>query len=69
MAVHLYEAERLEEPSMVHDDTTYMDDEGLPYVDLAEDGECESVTPVDGAPGGRMWGFGEEAWGGWSAVE
>ncbi|WP_342377966.1 hypothetical protein NVS55_01475 [Myxococcus stipitatus] len=52
---------------MVHDDTTYMDDEGLPYADLAEDGESESVTPVDGSPGGRAWGYAEESWGGWSA--
>ncbi|AGC41641.1 hypothetical protein [Myxococcus landrumensis] len=52
---------------MVHDDTTYMDDEGLPYADLAEDGESESVTPVDGSPGGRAWGYAEESWGGWNA--
>jgi hypothetical protein len=54
---------------MVHDETTYMDDEGLPYTKLSDDGEDESAAPMDGASGGRMWGYGEEAWGGWSAAE
>ncbi|MFP2929470.1 hypothetical protein ACLESO_30585 [Pyxidicoccus sp. 3LG] len=54
---------------MVHDDTTYMDDEGLPYVDRGDDTEREGVSEVEGGPGGRMWGYGEEAWGGWHAAE
>ncbi len=53
---------------MVHDDTTYMDDEGLPYVDLRRDGDSESLSPDEGAPG-RRWGYSEESWGGWSAAE
>jgi hypothetical protein len=50
-----------------HDDTTYMDDEGLPYVDRSDDGESD-LSQEDGAAGNR-WGYGEEAWGGWHAAE
>ncbi|ABF88571.1 hypothetical protein MXAN_0287 [Myxococcus xanthus DK 1622] len=53
---------------MVHDDTTYMDDEGLPYVDPRQDGGAESSEADEGAPG-RRWGYSEESWGGWAAAE
>jgi hypothetical protein len=52
---------------MQHDDRTYMDDEGLPYVELGGgDEEAESIVPVVGGPGGRLWGA-DEAWGGYDA--
>ena len=55
---------------MVHDETTYMDDEGLPYTKSpADDGEDESAATADGSSGGRRWGYSEEAWGGWHAAE
>lgn len=53
---------------MVHNENTYLDDEGLPYVSSGEGNEDESV-PMDGASDGRKWSFGEDAWGGWSAAE
>jgi hypothetical protein len=52
---------------MVHDYTTYMDDEGLEYVELGgADEESEFVMPVYATTGGRLWGA-EEAWGGYDA--
>ncbi|WP_205519576.1 hypothetical protein [Pyxidicoccus caerfyrddinensis] len=51
-----------------HDDTTYMDDEGLPYADRKDEGESEGGPQADGSAGNR-WGYGEEAWGGWHAAE
>jgi hypothetical protein len=54
---------------MVHDENTYLDDEGLPYVNSAEGGEDESSVPMDGAADGRKFGYGEDAWGGWYATE
>ncbi|MFP2909592.1 hypothetical protein ACLESD_32015 [Pyxidicoccus sp. 3LFB2] len=51
-----------------HDDTTYMDDEGLPYADRGDDNDSEGVSQADGSAGGR-WGYSEEAWGGWHAAE
>lgn len=51
--------------SMRHDDTTYMDDDGMGFVVLGDDGESEEVLPVTVTAGGRQWAYGEEAWGGW----
>jgi hypothetical protein len=52
---------------MVHDERTYMDDEGLPYVELGgDDEESGAVVPVSDGPGGRLWGA-NEAWGGYDA--
>ncbi len=53
--------------AMVHDDTTYMDDEGMGWLDLGDDGESSAVTPVHVTAGGRSWTFDEEDWGGWDA--
>jgi hypothetical protein len=50
---------------MRHDDTTYVDDEGMGFVVLGDDGENEGVLPVTVTVGGRQWTFSEEAWGGW----
>lgn len=51
---------------MGHDDTTYLED-GRDYLDLCDDGECETVSPVV-ASEGRRWGhLSEESWGGWDA--
>ncbi len=53
--------------AMVHDHTTYMDDEGIEYVALGgEDEESGSIIPVHDTAGGRMWGA-DEAWGGYEA--
>lgn len=52
---------------MVHDDTTYMDDEERAWLDLGDDGESSSVSPVHISVGGRTWSFKEEDWGGWDA--
>lgn len=52
---------------MVHDDTTYMDDDGMGWLDLGADGESSGVTPVHITAGGRTWTFDEEDWGGWDA--
>jgi hypothetical protein len=52
---------------MVHDHTTYMDDEGIEYVALGgDDEESGSIIPVHDTAGGRMWGA-DEAWGGYEA--
>lgn len=51
-----------------HDDTTYMDDEELPYVKRGDENESDGVSQADGSPVTR-WGFGEEAWGGWHSAE
>lgn len=52
---------------MVHDDRTYMDDEGLEYVALGgEDEESSSVSPVRVTPGGRLWGA-DDSYGGYDA--
>jgi hypothetical protein len=51
--------------TMRHDDTTYIDDEGMGFVVLGDDGENEGVLPVTVTAGGRQWSYGEEAWGGW----
>jgi hypothetical protein len=52
---------------MVHDETTYLDDEWCEYVELGgRDEESESVVPVLITPGGRLWGA-HEAWGGYDA--
>jgi hypothetical protein len=52
---------------MVHDDTTYMDEDGMGWLDLGDDGEHSGVTPVHITAGGRTWTFSEEDWGGWDA--
>ncbi len=52
---------------MRHDDTTYMDDEGMGVVVLGDDGETESVCAVTVTDGGRQWTYSDEAWGGWDA--
>ncbi|XXF78455.1 hypothetical protein P2318_01485 [Myxococcaceae bacterium GXIMD 01537] len=52
---------------MVHDDTTYLDDEGQGWLDLGDDGESEGVSAVHVTAGGRTWTFHEEDWGGWDA--
>jgi hypothetical protein len=52
---------------MVHDDTTYIDDEGMGWLDLGDDGENAGVTAVHITAGGRSWTFREEDWGGWDA--
>jgi hypothetical protein len=53
--------------AMVHDDTTYLDDEGLEYVALGgEDEESGSIIPVRLTTGGRLWGA-DEAYGGYDA--
>jgi hypothetical protein len=52
---------------MVHDDRTYMDDEGLEYVALGgEDEESGAIITVHDTAGGRMWGA-NEAYGGYDA--
>jgi hypothetical protein len=52
---------------MVHDDRTYMDDEGLEYVELGgADEDSGSIVVVQDTPGGRLWGA-HEAWGGYDA--
>ena len=66
-AVYPTQAERLGEAAMVHDDTTYMDEEGMGWLDLGDDGEHSGVTPVHITAGGRTWTFSEEDWGGWDA--
>lgn len=48
-----------------HDDTTYMDDEGLPYADRKDESESEER---EGSATSR-WGYSEESWGGWHAAE
>jgi hypothetical protein len=50
---------------MRHDDTTYIEDEGMGFVVLGDDGETEGVLPVTVTAGGRQWTYSEEAWGGW----
>lgn len=50
---------------MRHDDTMYMDDEGMGIVVLGDDGESEEVLPVTFTEGGRQWTYGDESWGGW----
>jgi len=53
--------------AMVHDDTTYMDDEGLAYVvPGGEDEESGTLMPVRGTTGGRLWGA-DDAYGGYDA--
>lgn len=52
---------------MRHDDSTYMDDEGLGFVVLGDDGEDETVLLVTVTAGGRQWNYSDEAWGGWDA--
>ena len=53
--------------AMVHDDRTYMDDEGIEYVvPGGEDEESGSIVPVYDSPGGRLWGA-DDAWGGYAA--
>jgi hypothetical protein len=50
-----------------HNERTYMDDEGLEYVELGGcDEEAGSIMPVSDSPGGRLWGA-DEAWGGYDA--
>ncbi len=52
---------------MVHDDTTYMDDEGLEYVAPGgDDEESRAMMPVRVTIGGRLWGA-DEAYGGYDA--
>lgn len=53
---------------MVHDESTYMDDEGLEYVvPGGEDEESAgSIVVVHGTPGGRLWGA-HDAYGGYDA--
>ncbi len=52
---------------MVHDERTYMDDEGLEYVELGgEDEESGSIMPVHVTAGGRLWRA-DEAYGGYDA--
>jgi hypothetical protein len=53
--------------AMVHDDTTYMDDEGLAYVvPGGEDEESGTIMPVRVTTGGRLWGA-DESYGGYDA--
>src|SRR5689334_13771245 len=54
--------------AMVHDESTYMDDEGLEYVvPGGEDEESTgSIVVVRGSPGGRLWGA-DDAYGGYDA--
>jgi hypothetical protein len=53
---------------MVHDQSTYMDDEGLEYVvPGGEDEESAgSIMPVRVTTGGRLWGA-DDAYGGYDA--
>ncbi|WP_395813747.1 hypothetical protein [Archangium minus] len=52
---------------MVHDDTTYMDDEGLEYVvPGGEDEDSGSIMTVRVTTGGRLWGA-DDAYGGYDA--
>jgi len=52
---------------MVHDETTYMDDEGLEYVvPGGEDEDSGYIMPVRVTTGGRLWGA-DEAYGGYDA--
>lgn len=52
---------------MVHDDTTYLEDERTGWLSLDDDGESAAVSPVHITSGGRQWTFDEEDWGGWDA--
>jgi hypothetical protein len=53
--------------AMVHDDTTYLDDEGLAYVvPGGEDDESGTIMPVRVTTGGRLWGA-DDAYGGYDA--
>ncbi len=53
--------------AMVHDETTYMDDEGMEYVELGgQDEESGYIVPVRVTTGGRLWGA-DEAYGGYDA--
>ena len=52
---------------MVHDDRTYLDDEGLEYgVKAVREEEPESPESPRVGPEGRMWGA-HEAYGGYDA--
>ena len=52
---------------MRHDDTTYMDDEGLAYVvPGGEDEESGTIMPVRVTTGGRLWGA-DDSYGGYDA--
>lgn len=44
---------------MWHEDTTYIEDEGLSFVVLEDDGESEGVLPVTVTAGGRQWSYSE----------
>lgn len=50
---------------MNHDDTTYLEDDGLGFVVLGDDGESAGVQTVTITAGGRQWTYSEESWGGW----
>jgi hypothetical protein len=53
---------------MVHDDRTYLDDEGLEYSSrkLEREEEAEETSPTRLGAGGPLWGA-DEAYGGYDA--
>ena len=53
---------------MVHDDRTYLDDEGLEYMSRKpeREDEAEEVPPTRFGAGGNLWGA-DEAYGGYDA--
>ena len=53
--------------AMVHDDRTYLDDEGLEYVTLGGgDEELDPSGRVQVGPSGHLWGA-DESYGGYDA--
>ena len=52
---------------MVHDDRTYLDDEGLEYVTMGGgEEELDPTGQVQVGPSGRLWGT-DESYGGYDA--
>ncbi len=52
--------------TMVHDDRTYLDDEGLEYVSQGYDDEANADASVPMSPEGKLWGA-HELYGGYDA--